>query len=70
MEETNLQKEDIYSADEIFACHTSIKISPVKLFEDRELEAPGPVTARLSQIMDDVLTFKNKKYSHWFQKLY
>ena len=70
VEETSLEKKDVYSADEIFTCHTGIKISPVKLFEDRELAKPGPVTARLSQIMDDVLTFKNIKYSHWFQKLY
>ncbi len=70
MEEASLQKDDVYTADEIFTCHTGIKISPVRLFEDREFVAPGPVTSRLSQIMEDVLAFRKEKYFHWFQKLF
>ncbi len=69
VEETNLQKEDIYSADEIFTSHTGIRVLPIKQFEDKELSVPGPITAQLMQMMDDVLNFKNEQYAHWFQQL-
>jgi len=69
VEETNLQKEDIYSADEIFTCHTGIKVLPIKQFEDRKLDVPGPITARMMKMMDDVLNFRNDQYADWFQRL-
>ncbi len=70
VEETLLRKEDVYGADELFTSHTGIKVSPVGRFEDRLLEAPGPVTAHVSRLMDDVLTFRDNRYANWFQKLY
>jgi branched-chain amino acid aminotransferase len=59
----------LYAADEIFTCHTSIKVSPVERFEERRLEAPGPVTVKLMKLMDDVLAFKDNRFPHWFQPL-
>ncbi len=70
VQETHLEKEDIYTADEMFTCHTGIKVEPVRRFEDRDLPAPGPVTAKLASLMDNVITFKDDRYSDWFQKLY
>jgi len=70
VEETMLQIEDIYDADELFTSHTGIKVSPVNRFEDKALEAPGPVTARISKLMDDVLAFRDKRHADWFQTLY
>ena len=69
VEETILQKEDIYNADELFTSHTGIKVSPVKQFEDKKLAAPGPITARISKLMDDVLTFQDERHIDWFQNL-
>ncbi len=70
VEEIILKQEDLYEADELFTCHTGIKVSPVYRFEDRELKAPGPVTDRICHLMEDVLAFRDKRYLHWFQKLY
>ena len=38
--ETALVPEDLLNADEIFTCHTGIKVCPVKRFGDRCLKAP------------------------------
>jgi len=70
IEETILQKEDLFSADEIFTTHTGIKITPIKRFEENVLQAPGSVTTRIMELMDNILNFKDDKFSSWFQKLY
>ena len=64
-----LTPEDLYTADEIFTGHSSVKVSPVARFEDRTLEAPGPVTRKLMNLMDDVIAFKDNRFPHWFQAL-
>jgi len=61
--------EEIFAADEIFTCHTGIKVEPVSRFEDRELEAPGPVTKQVKQLMDDIIHFKDDRFQDWFQAL-
>jgi len=68
--ETILQKEDLYAAEEIFTSHTGIKVSPVSRFENKELKTPGPLTSRICQLMDDVLNFRDNRFSGWFQELY
>ena len=68
--ETALVKEDLFSADEIFTCHTGIKVAPVFRFEEKELPAPGPVTARVSQLMNNIITSRDSRFAEWFQLLY
>lgn len=70
VEETNLLKEDLYSADEMFTTHTGIKVTPIKKFENNELKAPGLITTQMKNMMDEVLNFKDTRFSEWFQKLY
>jgi len=69
VEETLLQADDLFAADEIFTAHTGVKVHPVDRFEDRELTAPGPVSMRLMELMDDVLHFRNDQFGHFFQSL-
>ncbi|MCG6909509.1 MAG: aminotransferase class IV [Deltaproteobacteria bacterium] len=59
----------LLDADEIFTAHTGIKVSPVGRFEDRILDAPGPVTARLMEVMEKVLAFEDERFAHWYQPL-
>jgi branched-chain amino acid aminotransferase len=68
--ETALVKEDLYTADEIFTCHTGIKVTPVFRFEELELAAPGPVTTRVSEMMDNIMDFNDSRFKEWFQILY
>ena len=59
----------LFEADEMFSAHTGVKVQPIKRFEDHEMEAPGPVTAKLMNTMLSVLAFEDERFLHWFQKL-
>ena len=58
--------EDLFTADEIFVCNTGIKILPVARFEDRTLEAPGPITRQLMELMKSIFNFSDDRFKDWF----
>ena len=68
-EETALRADALDTADEIFTSHTGVKVHPVDRFEDRRLDAPGPVTRRLIELVEGVLAFRDERFGHWFQGL-
>ncbi|MDA3918561.1 MAG: aminotransferase class IV [Deltaproteobacteria bacterium] len=68
--ETALVKEDLYTADEIFTCHTGIKVTPIFRFEELELKAPGPVTTQVSEMMNNIINSRDSRFKEWFQMLY
>jgi branched-chain amino acid aminotransferase len=59
----------LYSADEIFTSHTGIKVSPVDRFEDRTLEAPGPITKQLIDLMENIITGSDERFKDWLEPL-
>jgi branched-chain amino acid aminotransferase len=61
--------DELFAADEIFTVHTGTKIEAVARFEDRQLEAPGPVTQRVLHLIDDIMQFKDERFMNWFQPL-
>jgi len=67
--EDPITAEELFAADEIFTCHTGIKVEPVARFEDRELETPGPVTKQVKRLMEGIMQFKNENFMEWFQPL-
>lgn len=67
--EEEILPEELYAADEIFTSHSVTKVAPVERFEDRPLAAPGPVSLKLMNLMDDIITFKDNRFPHWFQAL-
>jgi branched-chain amino acid aminotransferase len=67
--ERPITADELLAADEIFTVHTGTKIEPVARFEDRELAAPGPVTAQVMHLMDDIMQFRNERFMKWFQPL-
>ena len=56
-------------ADELFTAHTGIKVSPVSRIEDRILQAPGPISTRLMDVMNNIINFSDERFSSWFQPL-
>ena len=64
-----ISADELYDADEMFTAHTGIKVSPISRFEDRELQAPGPVTRRVMELMNNILHFKDERFMDWFQPL-
>jgi len=67
--EEAVRPDALLDADEIFTSHSAIKVCPVGRFEDRLLDAPGPVTRRMMQLMDDITQFRDDRFAHWFQPL-
>jgi branched-chain amino acid aminotransferase len=61
--------EDLFTAEEIFVCHTGIKVLPVARFEDRTLEAPGPVTGKLMELMKRILNLSDDRFKDWFSPM-
>lgn len=61
--------QELFEADEIFTCHTGIKVEPVSRLEDRDFDAPGPVTSQVSQLMNNIIEFKDGRFKDWFQPL-
>lgn len=67
--EIPISADELYAADEIFAAHTGIKVSAVNLFEDQDLQAPGPVTKQVIELMENIFHFNDDRFIEWFQPL-
>jgi len=67
--EEAVRPDALLGADEIFTSHSGIKVSPVERVEDRTLVAPGPVTRRIMELMDDIVHFRDNRFASWFQPL-
>jgi len=61
--------EELFTAEEIFVCHTGIKVLPVTRFEERTLEAPGPVTGKLMELMQRILNLSDDRFKDWFSPM-
>ncbi len=70
VEESPLEKADLFTADEMFSCHSGIKVTPISKFEERELPAPGPVTKKVSEMMKKIMAGEDDRFTDWFEKLY
>ena len=67
--ETPITADELLTADEIFTVHTGTKIEAIARFEDRQLEAPGPVTTQVAHLIDDIMQFRDERFMKWFQAL-
>jgi branched-chain amino acid aminotransferase len=68
--EKAVTKEALFDADELFTSHSGIKVSPIARFEDRTLDAPGPVSIKIIELMNNITQFKDDRFKEWFQPLY
>jgi len=56
----------LIDTDEIFLSGTPEKLLPVRQVEERTVEnTPGPVTRRLSGVMDAILKGRDDRFTHW-----
>ncbi len=65
--ERAITPDELFSADEIFTSATPYKALPVGRIEDRILDAPGPVTRRLTEIIENVLKGSDDRFKAWFE---
>ncbi len=66
--EKQISPDELLEADEIFVSRTGKKVLPVKKIEERVFdEAPGPMTSKLYQLMDDICNSRNHDFTRWLQ---
>jgi branched-chain amino acid aminotransferase len=64
--ESRLPPTLLYESEEVFLSGTTPKVLPVRRIEDRILEGtPGPLTQRLSDVIQEVARGKDPRFQHW-----
>ncbi len=66
-EQREIDRSELYLADEAFFCGTGVQIAPIATIDGRRIgEAmPGPITKQLSDLFFDTVRGKDARYGHW-----
>jgi branched-chain amino acid aminotransferase len=67
--EDSILPKELFEADEIFTSHSGVKVSPVNRLEDRELQAPGPVTQQVMDLMNNIINRSDDRFNDWFYEI-
>ena len=67
VEETNLIRSDLVTADEIFMTGTAAEVTPIREVDDREIGPPGPVTKELQTAYLDTCRGKSERWAQWLE---
>ncbi len=64
--ETRIHPERLLRADEVLFSGTPNKVLPVRRVEDRDINGtPGPVTRRLSEVIAEITSGRDKRFEEW-----
>ena len=67
VEEKNLIRSDLVTADEVFMCGTAAEITPIREIDDHEIGPPGPVTKELQTAYLDTCRGKSERWAQWLE---
>lgn len=63
-EQRDIDRSELYIADEAFFCGTGVQIAPIASIDGRPLATcPGPISAQLSQIFFDTVRGRSSQYA-------
>jgi branched-chain amino acid aminotransferase len=65
VEEKQLIRSDLYTADEVFMCGTAVEVTPIRSIDDHELGPPGPITRELQQAYLDTVRGRKPQWADW-----
>jgi branched-chain amino acid aminotransferase len=65
VEEANLVRTDLYTADEAFLTGTAAEVVPIRSVDDRDLGELGPVTKKIQELFFAAVKGEVEKYSDW-----
>jgi branched-chain amino acid aminotransferase len=67
VEERQVDRTELYLADEMFTCGTAAEITPVVSVDHYQVGNGeiGPITTALEHVFDDVLRGRDPRYQHW-----
>lgn len=63
--EMQIQRSDLYLADEIFCCGTAAEVTPVREIDGRVIGPPGPVTQEIQSKYFSIVRGEDEKYFEW-----
>ena len=67
VEEKNLIRSDLVTADEIFMTGTAAEVTPIREVDDRVIGPPGPVTKELQTAYLDTCRGKTERWAQWLE---
>ncbi len=72
MEVRQIDRSELYIADELFFCGTGAQIAAIGSVDHRNVGDgnPGPITLKLQKLYSDVVRGHNKKYQDWCTPIY
>ncbi len=72
VEEREIDRSELYMADEAFFCGTGVQMAAVSSIDHRQIGdgKTGPVTSRLGDLFFRVLTGEEPDYQHWITPVY
>ena len=65
--EADLNRTDLYLADEAFFTGTAAEVVPIRSVDDREIGEPGPVTKKIQEVFFAVAKGEVEKYADWLE---
>ena len=67
VEEREIDRSELYVADEAFFCGTGVQIAPIVSIDGRQIGdvVPGPISMRMRELFFDTVRGRNAKYSHF-----
>ena len=65
VEETDLARTDLYTADEAFMTGTAAEVVPIRSVDDRVLGDAGPTTKKIQEVFFATVKGEVEKYSDW-----
>ena len=70
--ERDIDRTEVYVADEAFFCGSGVEVTPMLSLDHYPLGAGtvGPITARIQQCYFDVTAGRIEKYRHWLTPVY
>ena len=66
-EEVDLNRTDLYLADEAFFTGTAAEIVPIRSVDEREIGEPGPVTKKIQEVFFAVAKGEVERYGDWLE---
>ncbi len=65
--EREVDRTELYLADEVFSCGTAAEVTPIVAIDKYEIGDGriGPITRALEAAFDDVLRGRDARYAHW-----
>ncbi len=72
VEERDVDRTELYIAEEVFICGTRVEIVPIVSIDKIEIRngKPGPITKEIQRIYFNIVRGLDQRYMHWLTPIY